>query len=104
MVSKKDIEQRLRALDWTLYRLAKEFAQLRAGEKEAPPASRYHTSLGKAIDNPGTSKLETIKDIVQVLIVFQHHSISLQLSSKSDFDNRHWEFPIHWKMIPILWI
>ncbi|MGB3638332.1 MAG: RNA-directed DNA polymerase [Rivularia sp. (in: cyanobacteria)] len=70
MVSKKDIEQRLQELDWTLYRLAKEFAELRAnraGEKEAPPASRYHTSLGKAIDNPGTSKLETIKDIVQVL-------------------------------------
>lgn len=69
MVSKKDIEQRLQELDWTLYRLAKEFAELRAnraGEKEAPPASRYHTSLGKAIDNPGTSKLETIKDIVQV--------------------------------------
>lgn len=70
MISKKDIEQRLQELDWTLYRLAKEFAELRAdraGEKETPPASRYHTSLGKAIDNPGTSKLETIEDIVQVL-------------------------------------
>lgn len=70
MISKKDIEQRLQELDWTLYRLAKEFAELRAnraGEKEVPPASRYHTSLGKAIDNPGTSKLETIEDIVQVL-------------------------------------
>ncbi|MBS3029007.1 MAG: RNA-directed DNA polymerase [Dolichospermum sp. DET50] len=70
MISKKDIEQRLQDLDWTLYRLAKEFAELRAnrtGAKEVPPASRYHTSLGKAIDNPGASKLETIEDIVQVL-------------------------------------
>lgn len=70
MVSKKDLEQRLQELDWTLYRLAKEFAELRANrtdQKEVPPASRYHTSLGKAIDNPGTSKLETIEDIVQVL-------------------------------------
>lgn len=70
MISKKDIEQRLQELGWTLYKLAKDFAELRsnrAGEKETPPASRYHTSLGKAIDNPGTSKLETIEDIVQVL-------------------------------------
>ncbi|MDP5338823.1 MAG: hypothetical protein NWQ28_09650, partial [Nodularia sp. (in: cyanobacteria)] len=70
MINNQNIEQRLQELDWTLYRLAKEFAELRAnraGEKEVPPASRYHTSLGKAIDNPGTSKLETIQDIVQVL-------------------------------------
>ncbi|MFM6015948.1 MAG: RNA-directed DNA polymerase, partial [Dolichospermum sp.] len=34
---------------------------------DVSPASRYHSSIGKAIENPGKSRLETIEDIVQVL-------------------------------------
>ncbi|MFP4007005.1 MAG: hypothetical protein ACLFV6_03220, partial [Spirulinaceae cyanobacterium] len=67
MVKPEDFEQRLKALDWTLYRLAKEFAEYRAEGEKVSPASRYHSSIGRAIENPATSRLETIEDIVQVL-------------------------------------
>lgn len=67
MIQKKDFEQRLKELDWTLYRLAKEFAEYRAAGGDISPASRYHSSISKAIESPGKSKLETIEDIVQVL-------------------------------------
>jgi hypothetical protein len=67
MIHKKDFEQRLKDLDWTLYKLAKEFAEYRARGGDVSPASRYHSSIGKAIENPGKSRLETIEDIVQVL-------------------------------------
>ncbi|MBJ7296187.1 MAG: hypothetical protein JHC73_07665, partial [Dolichospermum sp.] len=67
MIQKDDFDQRLKDLDWTLYRLAKEFAEYRATGGDVSPASRFHSSIGKAIENPGKSKLETIEDIVQVL-------------------------------------
>ncbi|QSV55924.1 MAG: RNA-directed DNA polymerase [Dolichospermum sp. UKL201] len=67
MIYKEDFEQRLKDLDWTLYKLAKEFAEYRATGGDISPASRYHSSIGKAIENPGKSRLETIEDIVQVL-------------------------------------
>jgi len=67
MVQKEDFEQRLEELNWTLYRLAKEFAEYRAVEGDVSPASRYHSSISKAIENPSKSRLETIEDIVQVL-------------------------------------
>jgi hypothetical protein len=67
MIHKEDFEQRLKDLDWTLYKLAKEFAEYRATGGDVSPASRYHSSIGKAIENPGKSRLETIEDIVQVL-------------------------------------
>ena len=67
MIQKKDLEERLQELGWTLYRLAKEFAQMRTEGGEVPPVTRYHGSIGKAIENPGKSKLETIEDIVKAL-------------------------------------
>ncbi|MDB9447400.1 RNA-directed DNA polymerase [Anabaena sp. CS-542/02] len=67
MIQNEDFEQRLKELDWTLYKLAKEFAEHRAADGDVSPASRYHSSISKAIENPGKSKLETIEDIVQVL-------------------------------------
>lgn len=67
MIQKEDFEQRLKELDWTLYRLAKEFAEYRATGGDISPASRFHSSISKAIESPGKSKLETIEDIVQVL-------------------------------------
>lgn len=67
MIHKDDFEQRLKDLDWTLYKLAKEFAEYRAIGGDVSPASRYHSSISKAIENPGKSRLETIQDIVQVL-------------------------------------
>ena len=67
MMQKEDFEHRLNNLNWTLYRLAKEFAKYRAAGGDISPASRYHSSISKAIENPGKSRLETIEDVVQVL-------------------------------------
>ncbi len=67
MIQKHDFEQRLKDLDWTLYTLAKKFSEYRAAGGDVSPASRYHSSISKAIENPGKSRLETIEDIVQVL-------------------------------------
>ncbi|AFZ43842.1 hypothetical protein PCC7418_1663 [Halothece sp. PCC 7418] len=67
MIQGKEFEQRLEGLNWTLYRLAKEMAEYRSQGEEVSPASRYHSSIGKAIENPRKSRLETIEDIVQVL-------------------------------------
>ncbi|MEH2319278.1 RNA-directed DNA polymerase [Nostoc sp.] len=67
MIHKEDFNQRLKQLDWTLYRLAKEFAEYRAVGGDISPASRYHSSISKAIESPGKSRLETIEDIIQVL-------------------------------------
>ncbi|MFB2879514.1 RNA-directed DNA polymerase [Floridanema aerugineum] len=67
MIQKHDFDQRLKDLDWTLYTLAKKFSEYRAAGGDVSPASRYHSSISKAIENPGKSRLETIEDIVQVL-------------------------------------
>ena len=66
---KFQIEQRLKDLDWTLYKLAKEIASLRATRsgKPAYPAVRYHSAISKALTIPDQSKLETITEIVEAL-------------------------------------
>lgn len=67
MISKKDLEQRLEQLGWTLYRLAKQYSENKAKNGDASPATRYHSAIGKAMDNPARSKLETIEGIVEAL-------------------------------------
>ena len=67
MIQKENFEHRLKELDWTLYRLAREFAEYRAAGQDVSAASRYHSSISKAIENPSKSKLETIEDVVKVL-------------------------------------
>jgi Reverse transcriptase (RNA-dependent DNA polymerase) len=67
MIQKENFEHRLKELDWTLYRLAREFAEYRAAGRDVSAASRYHSSISKAIENPSKSKLETIEDVVKVL-------------------------------------
>lgn len=66
---KSQIEQRLEQLGWTLYKLAKQVASLKAARNGEEPsaATRYHTAIGKALDNPIRSKLETIQEIVEAL-------------------------------------
>lgn len=66
---KFQIEQRLKDLDWTLYRLAKEISALRATRsgKTPYPAVRYHSAICKALSIPDQSKLETITEIVEAL-------------------------------------
>ncbi|MGA9380684.1 MAG: reverse transcriptase domain-containing protein [Phormidium sp.] len=67
MIQKEDFEQRLKDLGCSRYTLAKIFSEYRAAGGDVSPASRYHSSISKAIENPGKSRLETIEDIVQVL-------------------------------------
>ena len=67
MISKEDLEQRLEDLGWTLYKLAKQFSEMRAVDGEVSPATRYHSAIGKAMENPAKSRLETIEGIVQAL-------------------------------------
>lgn len=67
MIGKEDLEQRLKDLGWTLYKLAKQFSILRAADGDVSPATRYQTAIGKAMENPAKSKLETIEGIIQAL-------------------------------------
>ncbi|MFB8789324.1 MAG: reverse transcriptase domain-containing protein [Potamolinea sp.] len=67
MIRKEDLEQRLKDLGWTLYKLAKQFSILRAADGDVSPATRYQTAIGKAMENPRSSKLETIEGIIQAL-------------------------------------
>lgn len=67
MIRKEDLEQRLKDLGWTLYKLAKQFSEMRAVDGDVSPATRYHTAIGKAMENPAKSRLETIEGIVQAL-------------------------------------
>ena len=67
MIHKEDLEQRLEDLGWTLYKLAKQFSEMRAVDGDVSPATRYHSAIGKAMENPAKSKLETIEGIVQAL-------------------------------------
>ena len=88
MISKKDLEQRLEQLGWTLYRLAKQYSENKAKDGDASPATRYHSAIGKAMENPARSKLETIEGILEALggelkiIWEQEKTITLQLDNE----------------------
>ncbi|MGH2415083.1 MAG: hypothetical protein ACRDEA_15605 [Microcystaceae cyanobacterium] len=66
---RKDIlEQRLKELEWTKYRLAKEIAVLRAAEgEEIAPAVRYQSTVNKALSDPTHVKVVTLEDLVKAL-------------------------------------
>lgn len=61
------LHKRLEQLGWTLYKLAKQFSEIRSIDGIVSPAVRYHTAVGRAIENPSKSKLETIEGIVKAL-------------------------------------
>ncbi|MBW4598511.1 MAG: RNA-directed DNA polymerase [Calothrix sp. FI2-JRJ7] len=67
MIHKEDLEQRLKELGWTQYKLAKQYSENKTNSGDASPATRYHSAIGKALENPAKSKLETIEGIVQAL-------------------------------------
>ena len=66
---KQKIEQRLESLNWTRYKLAKRVAATKAARLNEQPsaATRYHTAIGKALETPEKSKVETIQEIVEAL-------------------------------------
>lgn len=61
---KRLIEERLERKGINIYRLAKKMMEKRQLEGYA---SRLHSTVGKAIDTPEKSRLETIIDIVEAL-------------------------------------
>lgn len=40
---------------------------MRSGDENIPPVTRFHSAIGKAIDNSAKSRLETLQDIVKAL-------------------------------------
>lgn len=66
-ITTQEIEKRLEGLGWTLYKLAKSFALLKANGGEVSPVTRYHNAIGKAMENPAKSRLETIEGIIEAL-------------------------------------
>lgn len=67
MLYSEEFKWRLKQKGWTLYRLAKEICHLRSQGESNLPVTRYHSAIGKAIDNPASSRLETLQDIVRAL-------------------------------------
>ncbi|MGK7883612.1 MAG: reverse transcriptase domain-containing protein [Crocosphaera sp.] len=67
MINSNEFEKRLEQLDWTLYRVAKDFAEYRREGPDVYPPSRYHSTISRAIKTPETSQLKTIEYIVRVL-------------------------------------
>lgn len=66
---KQQLQDRMKKLNWTLYQVAKRVSDSRAkrSHTEPSPATRYHTTIDKAIECPGRSRLETLEEIVGVL-------------------------------------
>ncbi|PHJ93890.1 hypothetical protein VF04_24185, partial [Nostoc linckia z7] len=61
------LEKRLKKLNWTPYRLAKEICVLRSEGGKVPPVTQYQSAVNKAVAEPRKSKLETIEELVQAL-------------------------------------
>jgi hypothetical protein len=47
--------------------LAKQYSENKAKDGDASPATRYHSAISKAMENPAKSKLETVEGIVEAL-------------------------------------
>ncbi len=66
---KKDIlEERLKELDWTAYKLAQEFARIREEEEgEEKKVTSFVSSVRQALARPEKSSLKTIETIIKAL-------------------------------------
>ncbi|NJP11680.1 MAG: hypothetical protein HC866_21250 [Leptolyngbyaceae cyanobacterium RU_5_1] len=72
------IENRMKQLGFSEYRVTKEVCQLRAQDGEVPPITKYHSSIRQAIDKPENVKFYIIEDIVKAMggeIVIRWHNI-----------------------------
>lgn len=58
------LEKRLETLGWTLYKVAKKYAEIL---KQDSPAVRYHTAISKCFEIPQKSKLQTVENIIKSL-------------------------------------
>lgn len=89
MLDKEKLNNRLQIRYKSLYELAKQYAKIRDRlDGEASPPTHYHSTISRAIENPGRSKLETIEGIVEALdgelrIIWEpEKTITLQLDNE----------------------
>lgn len=67
-MKKEILEERLKELDWTAYKLAQEFAQVRNEEDGTDKkTTSFATSVRQALAKPEKSSLKTIETIVKAL-------------------------------------
>ncbi len=67
-MKKEILEERLKELDWTAYKLAQEFTRVRNEEEglDKKPTS-FATSVRQALAKPENSSLKTIETIIKAL-------------------------------------
>lgn len=85
-ISSETLIDRLHELRWSVYRLAKEHA---ANLGNSNPASRYHSTLTKALADINKSSLGTIKSIVHALrgeIIIVWHDVPEEEKGKHNND------------------
>ncbi len=67
-MKKEILEERLKELDWTAYKLAQEFARVRNEEEGIDKkATSFATSVRQALAKPEKSSLKTIETIIKAL-------------------------------------
>ncbi len=67
-VNKKILQDRLKALNWTPYRLAKQYGRFRTGEPEENiDPKRFDKTVKKILNNPDVSSLTTLEALVKAM-------------------------------------
>ena len=65
---KEILEERLKELDWSAYKVAQEVTRLKAEEEgEDKKVTSYVSSVRQALANPERSSLKTIETIIKAL-------------------------------------
>lgn len=68
LMRKEILEERLKELDWTAYKLAQEFARIREQEEGVEKkVTSFVTSVRQALDKPEKSSLKTIETMIKAL-------------------------------------
>lgn len=64
MSLKQSIDDRLKQLEWSVYRLSQEIAKLR-GEPDS--TQRIYSSIRNCVNNPNSCRWETLQDVLIAL-------------------------------------
>ncbi len=68
LMKKEILDERLKELDWTAYKLAQEFTTVRAKEEGVDKkVASFVTSVRQALARPERSSLRTIETIIKAL-------------------------------------
>lgn len=67
-MKKEILEERLKELGWSAYKLAQEVSRLRSQEQgEEKKATSFVSSVRQALDKPDNSSLKTIETLIKAL-------------------------------------